>query len=91
MDRAHVGVGQDLQWAGAGVVGELGLSVSVDPDGTGAMSSICHQGVEIFVYVDVFPRLYLDKRQISPVFNEYYLNQLFLSIVMLYQHDMFSI
>ena len=74
-------------WSGSTV----GWSWGCGGAGAGAMSSIFHQGVEIFVYVDVFPRLYLDKRQISPVLNEYYLNQLFLSIVMIYQHDMFTI
>jgi len=37
--------------------------------------AIFHQDIEIFVYVDVFPRLYLDNRQINPVLNEYYLKQ----------------
>ena len=42
---------------------------------TGAVSSMFHQDIVIFVCFGGFPRLYLDKRQINPVLNEYYLKQ----------------
>ena len=68
-----------LDWVCSGV--ELGLEWSwschsaVDPGRTGAVCSIFHQDIEIFVWFWRFSRLYLDKRQINPVLNEYYLKQ----------------
>ena len=60
MDRAHVGAGQDLQWAGAGAVGELELSVLVDPDRTGAVLlyfTKIWRYLCIWMYMDAFSEI----------------------------------